>query len=192
MNQTAIAGPYMNDHPGSYHSAEQLRDGQPVVIRAIRPDDKERLRVAFEGLDPETIYTRLFTHKDELTGDDLKRLTEIDFESEVGLVVTRGAGDDEAIIGSGRYFAYQGADGRRLAEVAFVVEEDYQGQGMAGMILRHLTVIARDRGIVRFEAEVLPVNKAMLKVFARSGLPMKQVPGGDVVHVRLSLESPAV
>ena len=177
----------MSLHPNSYQTDEQLRDGQAVVIRAIRPDDKERIKTAFAGLEAETIYTRLFTHKDELTGDDLKRLTEIDFESEVGLVVTCGTGTDEAIIGSGRYFAFDGADGRRLAEVAVVVEEDYQGQGMARMILRHLASIARSQGIACFEAEVLPVNKAMLRVFARSGLPMKQAPDGDVIHVRLSL-----
>ncbi len=122
-----------------------------------------------------------------MTDDDLKKFTEIDFEKEVGLVVTRDIDTEEFIIGSGRYFAFEGDDGKRHAEVAFTVEEDYQGQGMARMILRHLTAIARSGGIVGFDAEVLPENKATLMAFSRSGLPMTQHFTGDVVHITLSL-----
>ncbi len=62
----------------------------------------------------------------------------------------------------------------RSAEIAFTVEEDYQGQGIASSILRHLIHIAREKGVSRFEADVLAENIAMLAVFARSGLPMKK------------------
>ena len=180
-------GGTMIDDIKSYRAGERLKDGQAVIIRAIRADDKEKIARAFRNLEKESIYTRLFTHKTELTESDLKKFTEIDFEKEVGLVVTREIDTEEIIIGSGRYFAFEGAGGKRHAEVAFTVEEDYQGQGMARMILRHLTAIARSRGIVGFDAEVLPGNKAMLAAFARSGLPMKQHFTGDVVHVTLSL-----
>jgi GNAT superfamily N-acetyltransferase len=71
--------------------------------------------------------------------------------------------------------------------VAFTVEEDYHRQGMARILLQHLAVIAREKGLSRFVAEVLPENKGMLTVFSRSGLPMKTEYGGDVVHVTLSL-----
>lgn len=171
----------------NYRAGERLKDGQAVTIRAIRADDKKKIAWAFRNLEKKSIYTRFFTHKTELTEGDLKKFTEIDFEKEVGLVVTRDIGTEEVIIGSGRYFAFEGADVERRAEVAFTVEEDYQGQGMARLILRHLTAIARSRGIAWFEAEVLPENKAMLAAFARSGLPMKQHFTGDVVHVTLSL-----
>jgi GNAT superfamily N-acetyltransferase len=171
----------------NYHAEERLKNGQPVTIRAIRPEDKERIHRAFHNLEKESIYTRLFTYKTDLTEGDLKRITEIDFEREVGLVVTLGSGDEEIIIGSGRYFVLGGKEGERHAEVAFMVEEDYQGQGMARLIMRHLAAIARSRGIAFFDAEVLPENKAMLAAFARSGLPMTQHYSGDVVHVTLSL-----
>jgi RimJ/RimL family protein N-acetyltransferase len=177
----------MIDAVKNYQAGERLKDGQPVTIRAIRADDKERIAQAFRNLEKESIYTRLFAHKTELTEGDLKKFTEIDFEKEVGLVVTRDIGTEEVIIGSGRYFALEGDDGRPHAEVAFIVEEDYQGLGMAKVILRHLTGIARFRGIVCFDAEVLPENKAMLVAFARSGLPMTKHFTGDVVHVTLSL-----
>jgi RimJ/RimL family protein N-acetyltransferase len=67
------------------------------------------------------------------------------------------------------------------------VEEDYHGQGIASRILGHLVRIAREKGVSQFEADVLPGNKAMLAVFARSGLPMKKNLEADAFHVSLSL-----
>ncbi|MCF7733711.1 MAG: GNAT family N-acetyltransferase [Akkermansiaceae bacterium] len=92
----------------------------------------------------------------------------------------------DAIIGGGRYVTFNRPAGRS-AEVAFLVEEDYSGLGIAGRILKHLTRIAREKGISQFEAEVLPRNKAMLAVFRRSALPMKLTPADDTIHVTLSL-----
>jgi ribosomal protein S18 acetylase RimI-like enzyme len=71
--------------------------------------------------------------------------------------------------------------------VAFTVEEDYHRQGIARMLLQHLAAIAREKGLSRFLAEVLPENTGMLNVFSRSGLPMQTQHGGDVVHVTMSL-----
>ena len=73
------------------------------------------------------------------------------------------------------------------AEVAFLVEEDYHGLGIARRILQHLGRIAIERGLVRFEAEVLPYNSAMLKVFAASGWPMSKRSEDGSLHVILDL-----
>ena len=102
------------------------------------------------------------------------------------MVVTTGAGDDEAIIAGGRYIV-QNVTGKRSAEIAFMVEEDYQGLGLAGRVLQHLVEIGRQQRIAFFEADVLSGNASMLRVFARSGLPMKQRREGDVIHIELSL-----
>jgi hypothetical protein len=97
----------MIDDIKNYQAVEWLKDGQSVTIRAIRVDDKEKIVRAFRNLEKESIYTRLFTHKTELTEGDLKKFTEIDFEKEVGLVVTRDIDTEEVIVGSGRYFAFE-------------------------------------------------------------------------------------
>ena len=75
----------------------------------------------------------------------------------------------------------------RTAEVAFVVVDQFQGQGIGAALLRHLAIIARDAGLKEFIAEVLPENISMLKVFAKSGLKSstKREPG--VVHVALQI-----
>jgi GNAT superfamily N-acetyltransferase len=157
--------------PRTYRVSETLRNGLEVTVRAVRPDDRARIVAAFEKLDPESIYTRFFSYKDELTDADLKRATEVDFDLRVVLLVTIGTGESEVVIGAASYTAYAPTDGGGFrAEVAFIVEEDYHGLGIASRLLHHLAVIARQRGIDRFEAEMLPENRAMLSVFERSGL----------------------
>lgn len=127
-----------------------------------------------------------------MTDQDLKRATEIDFGREVALVVTTMVGNEETIIGGGRYVAYEAADAKLSAEVAFMVEEDYQGLGIAGRLLQHLVQIARQKNIARFEATVLAGNQSMLRVFAASGLAMQQRRDGTVVEVTLLLDETAL
>ena len=122
-----------------------------------------------------------------MTEQELQKVTELDFERDVGLVVTIGEEGAETIIGGGRYMSYDTPDGTRSAEVAFTVEEDYHGQGMATILIQHLTDIARQKGVAQFTAEVLSRNSSMLKVFRRSGLPVRQENEQDVVHVTMSL-----
>lgn len=169
----------------------QLRDGTPVVIRAVREDDRERIVRAFHELEPESIYTRLFSYRKELTEDDLNRLAGVDFVDAVVLVVAKedGAGE-EILLGGVSYYARTAADGSRVAEVAFTIEEDVQGQGLAGKLLELAADIARSQGIVRFEAEVLPGNHAMLSVFRRSGLVTNEELQDDVIHVEMDLGAP--
>jgi len=177
----------MND-PRHYFVNDTLRNGMAVTLRAIRPEDKIRLVSAFRSLERETIYTRFFQYVKELTDQDLKRATEIDFDQEVALVVTVNPGDEETIIGTGRYIVFEETDVGRNAEVAFIVEEDYQGLGIASRIFRCLVQIGRQNKVSRFTADVLSGNQAMLRVFANSSLPMKQQRDGAVVHVTLQLE----
>ena len=175
--------------PRDYTRTETLKNGLTVTIRHLRPDDRERIATAFKLLDRQSVYMRLFSYRSELSEAALDRVMRVDPEREVALVVTTRAGADEIVIGSGRAIASAApaAGGERTAEVAFVVEEDYQGLGIAGRLLRHFADIARAQGIAAFEADVLAENKSMLAVFARSGLPMEKRRDGGTVHVSLAL-----
>jgi RimJ/RimL family protein N-acetyltransferase len=163
-----------------YVAGETLRNGLAVTIRALRPDDRERVARAVRGLDRESIYFRLFSYRSGLTEAGLDRLMRSDGEREIALLVVTAEG---TVIGSGRYVVTRPA----TAEVAFMVEEDYHGQGIAGRLLRHLARVAAMHGIRTFEADVLAENKAMLAVFARSGWPMSRARDGEAVHVTLAL-----
>ena len=171
----------------NYSARETLRDGLEVTIRAIRPDDRDALLAAFLALDPKSIRLRFFGPKKDLSDRELAAATDVDFVRIVALVTCIHDGAGERIIGAGRYVATGDSDPPDQAEVAFTVEEDYQGLGIASRILRHLAGIAVRTGITRFEAEVLPENAGMLAVFERSGFPVQQKTADGIVHVTLSL-----
>lgn len=166
-----------------------LRDGTAVCVRAIRADDKERLQVAFARLSPRSVYHRFFHPVNELTSEDLRRLTEIDFRDHVAVVLTISAGSDERLIAIGRYVRIV-PDGDK-AEVAFTVIDDYQGRGAAGLLLRKLVAIARDRGVRTFAAFVLNDNTPMLDVFRRARLPLRESSVDDMRCIDLDLAASA-
>jgi GNAT superfamily N-acetyltransferase len=154
-----------------------------VVIRAIRADDKGRIVKAFRALELRSIYLRFLFPKKELSDDELRRLTEPDRAREATLVATVGSGDQETIVALGRYVA----DGTS-AHIAFTVEEDYQGRGIASSLLEHLARVAQQNGISQFEAHVLAENRPMLSVLRHSGLPMTESEKDGIVHASLSLQ----
>jgi RimJ/RimL family protein N-acetyltransferase len=178
------------DDPSQFSQAYTLRDGTAVVMRAVRPDDLDKVVAAFHALDPESVYTRFHSPKKELSNADLKLIRSIDFVHSIMLVVTRQGDEGEIIIGGVSCFFDPPQEGDaevERAEVAFTVDEDFQGQGLAGLLLRVLVAMLRRRGTAGVRAEVLGENQAMLKVFERSGLPMHKTRDGGVVHVELSL-----
>ncbi len=176
----------MQDFNG-YTSQEILRDGTIVTVRAARADDGPAIDRAFHKLERDTVYTRFFGYKADVSEAELTRITGADFDHAVALLVTVGAREDEMVVGGASYFVIDHAAPPRSAEVAFLVEEDYQGCGLASALLQHMVRIARTKGLNQFEADVLARNLAMLRVFRQSGLPMTLTREGDVVHVVLSL-----
>jgi GNAT superfamily N-acetyltransferase len=173
----------------SFACAETLRNGLTVTIRGMRPDDRDRVAGAVGKLDRHSVYFRLFSNRAELTDAALSRIMTVDPDRDVALLVTTGSGLEEIVVGSGRYIAAGEQGTERTAEVAFIVEESHRRLGIASRLLSHLTDIARRRGIVAFEADVLAGNQSMLAVFERSGLAMRKRRDGGVVHVTLSLET---
>ena len=171
-----------------FQKSATLRNDSVVTIRAIQPEDKSMLSDAFYGLEKESRYTRFFGFKEYVSPEELIRATEVDFDNEIALVVTITVEGKEIIIAGARYILMTDPSVTPLrAEVAFTVEEDYQGQGLAGRLFEQLVDIARSKGVSTFEAEILPQNKAMLAVFAGRGLPMKKTMVDGLIHVTLSL-----
>lgn len=174
----------------NFKTSDILKNGMTVTIRSVRSSDKALLIEAFSKLEPETVYTRFFHNKTSLTDAELARITEPDFTKEVGLVATIDRPEKELIIGAARYVMLQAGQKEECsAEVAFLVEEDYQGLGIASRLLGHLARIARERGVKRFEAEVLARNSAMLAVFKRSGLDCQLKREDGEIHITMPLNA---
>jgi GNAT superfamily N-acetyltransferase len=183
---TQSKGKIMQD-AARYTSQKTLRDGTTVTVRAARTDDGPRIKRAFHNLERDTVYTRFFGYKADVSEADLSRITGADFDHTVALLVTVGAGEVETVIGGASYFAADNTALPRSAEIAFLVEEDYQGRGLASALLQHMIWIARVKNLDQFEANVLAQNAAMLRVFRQSGLPITLSREGDVIHLVLSL-----
>jgi len=185
----------MSDHPeadtaGRISRQITLRNGSPVLIRVARPEDRDKVVAAFNALEPDSVYTRFFSARKALTGAELDRLSASDFVNFVGLLAFAGTGTEETVIGGASYVALPSSGGTRAAEVAFTIEEDYQGQGLASQLMHMLTANARQHGFHRFEADVLAGNAPMLKVFERSGLPLAKTRDGGVTHAVMDLGQP--
>jgi GNAT superfamily N-acetyltransferase len=107
----------------------------------------------------------------------------IDFDKHVALVAQLDEGSRSGIAGGGRYILV----GPGQAEIAFVVIDAYQGQGIGTILMHHLAVLARDAGIKELIADVLPENTAMLKLFSKCGFQPGPRREPQVTHLRLQL-----
>ena len=169
----------------TYSAVELLRNGQQVEIRALRLDDRASLLAAVSRTSSQSLYRRFFAVKRGFTEQEIVFFSNVDFVSHVALVAVMEEGGQPLIVGGSRYIVVQPGQ----AEVAFVVVDQYQGQGIGAKLLHHLAVIARDAGLKELVAEVLPDNTSMLKVFERSGFPVGTKRGPQGVHITLQLSA---
>jgi len=144
-----------------------LRDGLPVHVRPVRPDDLPALRAFLAALSPSSRRLRWFTGAAD-TEAAARWAADVDRRERDGLIATTGADGDGAIVGHAAWVRLA-AD---RAEVAFETADTMQGRGLATILLAHLAFGARAQGVATFVAEVLPENHAMLGVFRDSGLPL--------------------
>jgi acyl-CoA synthetase (NDP forming)/RimJ/RimL family protein N-acetyltransferase len=148
-------------YPREWEADVLLADGGVAHLRPIRPSDAERLVAFYNRVSPQSKYLRFFAPYPRLSDRDVKRFTDVDYVDRVAFIITLG--DD--MIAVGRYDRIEGDH----AEVSFLIEDAHQGRGIAQLLLEHLAQAARERGITRFVAEVLPENRRMAKVFADAG-----------------------
>lgn len=181
--------PDRHEYPAHWEADVVLRDGGTARIRPITPDDADRLVSFYEKVSDESKYYRFFAPYPRLSAKDVHRFTHHDYVDRVGLAATIGG----EFIATVRYDRV-GADGRPAsgpsdeAEVAFLVQDAHQGRGVASALLEHIAAVARERGIRRFSAEVLPANTKMIKVFTDAGYTQKRSFEDGVVRLELDLE----
>jgi RimJ/RimL family protein N-acetyltransferase len=168
------------DH-NEYRALGYMIDGTPFFVRALRAWDRAAVLDLFKRSSQQSRYFRYFETKLTLSDAELDYYTRLDFYRHVALAAE--APEEDGIIAVGRYIEIQPPVDPRRAEVAFLVRDDFQGQGVATQLLKHLTRIARDNGISMFEAEMLPSNTKMIEVFEHSGYELKRSREPDSVRV---------
>jgi acyl-CoA synthetase (NDP forming)/RimJ/RimL family protein N-acetyltransferase len=167
-------------YPAHWEADVVLRDGGTAHLRPIRPDDAQRLRRFHARLSDETIYFRFFSLLRELSDKDVAKYTNVDHVDRVALVATVG----DEMIGVVRYERVS----PDVAEVAFNIEDAYQGRGVGSVFLEHIAAAARERGVARFMADVLPNNRRMLRVFQDAGYVVGHEMDDGVFRLEFSLE----
>ena len=166
-----------------YSVMEHLRDGRTIEIRALRPDDREDMLAAIGRTSPQSLRRRFFAPKRGFSETELAFFMNIDFDNHVALVAQIDENGQSSIVGGGRYIVVQPGQ----AEIAFVVVDAYQGQGIGAALMRHLACLARDAGLRELVAEVLPENTAMLKVFSKFGFRPDSKREHQVIHLTMQL-----
>jgi RimJ/RimL family protein N-acetyltransferase len=162
----------------------RLEGGERVLIRPIRPEDKSLLAAGMEHLSERSAYQRFLVPKRALTAAELRYLTEVDFLDHVGLVAVRPE-EPDVLVAVGRWV--RSAADPEVAEIAFVVADDLQRRGLGTALAEALADTARERGVRRFVATMLPDNLAAHRLFARVAQDRELRQDGTVHELRGTL-----
>jgi len=145
-------------YPAELVSEVVLADGTRLTVRPIRPDDAAGLVTFHAALSQWTVYLRFFSSHRELSDEEVRWFTHVDYRYRLALV----AENERGLVAVARYDRFPGTTD---AEVAFVVADEYQHHGIGTLLLEELARAAWPRGVTHFVAEVLVSNTAMLRVF---------------------------
>lgn len=171
----------MSTYPAGLATEVVTANGMHVMLRPIRPDDAALLNNFHQRLSSQSIYRRYFSLHPVLTESELRHLTEVDYVSRFAFVVEyRGE-----LIGVGRFDRIPDSN---VAEVAFIVSDEYHHSGIGLMLLHQLAEVAWSLGITRFCAETQADNRSMMGVFSSSGFVVKARMEDEIISASFSIE----
>lgn len=173
------------NYPPRYETRKSFKDGLELYIRPIKPSDEEMMRRLFYTFSDESKYLRYFTNIRTMPHKNMQKYVNIDYQNILSLVALQQRGNTERIVAEARFAAYPGSD---EFDMAFLVDEEFQGKGIASFLLEYLIRIARERGVTMLTADVLPQNRKMLTVFERASVKPEfhGTDGSIKVEIRLA------
>lgn len=163
----------MAEYPADLERTRTLFDGRKVRIRPARATDAHMAQDFVRHLSPDSRYARFMATLKELSPGKLKYLTDVDYEHHLALVATVDEGGEEREVGSARYVLDPSGKG---CEFAVMIDDAWQGSGVAGMLMFAIMDVARARGIESMEGLVLATNRKMLKFARQLGFEQERVP----------------
>ncbi|MBD3422025.1 MAG: GNAT family N-acetyltransferase [Chitinivibrionales bacterium] len=170
----------------NYHATQVLNDATLVTFRSMYPTDEPAVRDLFYKLSQQTIYYRFMSRMKNLPRRQIKDLVYINHRTDVAVVATVPEAHGDQIIAVGRYYLDQTTN---RAEVAFIVQDDWQNKGVGTMLLDELTKIAKRNGIKGFTAEVLRENRSMQQVLNKSDCNISCTPDDNALSYKLDFKS---
>ena len=153
-------------YPEELERYETLRDGTEIFFRPVKPTDEPALSEMLYSLSEKSVRTRYMTHTIVFPHRDIQRFTNIDYRQDIAIIGVIPRVSGEEIVALAQYFLDPKT---QAAEVAFLVQDEWQKKGMGTFLLDYITQIAKQRGVKKFYAKVLPTNEPMLAIFHNSG-----------------------
>ncbi len=163
----------IHPYPGNLVQRWTLKDGTPITVRPIKPEDAELNQDFVRRLSPETKYFRFMSAMRELSPALLAKLTQIDYDRELAFIATREIEDAEQQIGVCRFTT--NPDGSSC-EFAIVVSDEFQHSGLGRRLMGLLIKTAWQRGLKTMKGEFLTSNARMLRFVERIGFELRNDP----------------
>jgi RimJ/RimL family protein N-acetyltransferase len=157
-------------YPADVATIHTFKNDTQIRFRAIRPSDEEQMRRLFYRFSDKAVYYRYFTAIKAMPHEKMQSYVNVDYRVAMSIVGLVGEPGQGRIVAEARYVK---ARTKPYADVAFVVDGDYEGLGIATYMFARLMKLAKERGILGFTADVLASNKGMMRVFEKSGLSVE-------------------
>ncbi len=172
----------------SYQEHVLLKNGQGLLLRPATPQDVPLVEAFMQRVSQESLQMRFMAAVSQVPRSVIEELCSGDFTDAGCLLAIDSKEHEPKVVGLGNYI---GMNNGRSAEVAFLVEDAYQGLGISTILLERLAGLAAANGYIELEAEVLPDNQPMINVFKSSGFEVHQVWDSDTVHIELPVNRAA-
>ncbi len=173
-------------YPEELERYDTLKDGTQIFFRPVKPTDEPALSEMLYSLSGQSVQTRFFTATMAFPHKDVQKLTNIDYRNDLAIVGVVPSPGGEDIVAIAQYFLDPKT---KSAEVAFIVQDEWQQMGMGSYLMDYLAQIARQRGVKTFYAKVLPRNKAMLAIFHNTGFQVKTEFDGEAYSITFDLSA---
>ncbi len=174
-------------YPKEIETIQTFKENLQVRFRAIKPSDEEQMRRLFYRFSDKAIYYRYFSPIKSMPHAKMQAYVNVDYREVLSVVGLVGEPGNQTIIAEARIAKYPD---KPYMDIAFVVDEEYQGFGIASFLFKMLTRLAKERGAVKMTADVLSSNRAMLKVFEKGEYPLTAKLEGGAYAISIDLTKP--
>ncbi len=181
-DQTFLSGK-KGEYPANLETYRTTKKGHKLFLRPVKISDEHVLKDFFYSLSDDTMYRRFISIRRELHHPDLQKYCVVDYTKELVIIAFLQDEDKEIPVGVAQYYIDEKF---HTAEVAFVVSDKYQGQGIGWELLDYITYLAQKKGLLGFTAQVLVGNNVMLHLFEKKGFIIEKCRSGDVYELRMS------
>ncbi|MFH1874084.1 MAG: GNAT family N-acetyltransferase [Pseudomonadota bacterium] len=173
------------EYPEHLETLRTTNQGVSIHFRPVKISDEPLLKDLFYSLTEESMYRRFISKRRDMPHERLQDFVIIDYTKQMVILAIAKHEDQETVLGIGEYNIQEET---HSAEVAFAVQDKYQGKGIGTELLNYLILLAKKQGLLGFTAEVLIENKTMLHLFEKAGFDIEKRMSEGVFELKLAFK----